>query len=642
MSSSPYRNSGLLLNKHLESRRGLKAIAFHTQSKNGKQKATLEKATYATVCKTLQHLTIINEVLDANDKELRNAFGSIRDKGLLYVMIYELLFGKYKSIRGGGKVKRMIVKHESQLRRRADDYVSRQGGRVVDSAAGNRVHFPRYVRVNTLRANVAEIVEILREVSSKTDDTDTAHRNNETQREHSSAIFVDGHVPDLLVLPPTASSLLHRDHELVKSGRVVLQDKSSCFSALVLTQGLQGIAGERFDYIDACAAPGNKTSHLAALVHSSLNDNNQPKRNKKGKTNLPESTIFALDRDYSRFGILQERVKLLVPPLGVNVAVEPIHGDFLKADPSDPMFSNVRAIMLDPSCSGSGVVNSPDRWMDEGGRAKDKQRMNALSNFQVVALKHAMSFPNVDRIVYSTCSIRKEENEAVVSEALSAGKTSDNENKWELRAPICLEHWQRRGKEGDIGGLTKNQADCLVRCDGLDGDETNGFFVAFFVRKNIRPSGGPATSRVPIKYEGVPTYKGQFIEFSKIVDTNNLENSSDTEEMKEFESNHNQKPQARKLTEATDRSIKKREKKMAWKRKQALQKMARLENKISQKDDIKEFEKNQRSQVQKTKNDLSTKAIDKIVKKREKKLALKRKQALKKIARQKKKRASES
>lgn len=618
MSSSPYNQAGGLLNEHLEKRRGLKSIAFDT---TGKKKGAPNKATYATVCKTMQHLSAINEILDANNKKLRKGIGfdAVRNKGLLYVCIYELLFGKYKSIRGGGKVKRMIVKYEKELRREADDYVSKHGS--VEDNGGGKVNFPRYIRVNTLRSpQVSEIVEKLKgDLSAKAvedEDTNTGDQSEDTKKTPpDTTIYADAHVPDLLVLPPTASSLLHRDHDLVKSGKVVLQDKSSCFSALAMVRGhivgsedaKEEKSAKPFDYIDACAAPGNKTSHLAALVRSSLGDDDAAapqKKKKKGKANKPKSTIFAFERNSTRFTILEERMKLFVPPPSENgnkVAVTPIHGDFLKADPSDPQFANVRAIMLDPSCSGSGIVNSPDRWMEEGDGAakKDKKRIESLSNFQLVALKHAMSFPNVDRIVYSTCSVHEEENEGVVSKALSEAEYGDSKkedgNVWELAAPKCLENWKRRGKEGGIGGLTKAQAVCLVRCDGLDGDETNGFFVSFFVRKRVLLSVGPETSGKAIECAGFPVYAGQFVDSCKKKDApvkvaskpkkDNAADSSKqaalpTQKQKQQQGPTKKKevtPSDKKLTDK--RSAKKRDKKLAWKRKQALQKGQRLKKK---------------------------------------------------------------
>jgi putative methyltransferase len=40
-----------------------------------------------------------------------------------------------------------------------------------------------------------------------------------------------------------------------------------------------------------------------------------------------------------------------------NTDITCINGDFLNYDPLDPKFSNVQLILLDPSCSGSGMLN---------------------------------------------------------------------------------------------------------------------------------------------------------------------------------------------------------------------------------------------------------------------------------------------
>ncbi|KAL3826365.1 hypothetical protein ACHAXA_008573 [Cyclostephanos tholiformis] len=575
--SSPYHDAGWLLSEHLQKRRGLKSIAFDSQGNlNDKRKAP-DKATYATVCKTMQHLAIINEVLNANNLRKSIGFDSVRNKGLLYVMIYELLFGKYKSIRGGGKIKRMIIKHEKELRRQADECIAKHGGEGAEKC----IIFPRYIRVNTLREKKLDAVDTLRTMFRK-------------QSEDSVApfIYADAHVPNLLVLPPTASSWLHHDCEYVKNGMIVLQDKSSCFAALALVHGLgEGTIDDkkvRFDYVDACAAPGNKTSHLAALIQSSIGNINQSTKKKDGKMTEPNSTVYAFERSSSRFNILQERLKQLIPSLPddcTKVAVVPVHADFLNADPLDPKFGDVRAILLDPSCSGSGIVNSPDRWMEDVHDNKDAKRIQSLSNFQLVALKHAMSFPNVDRIVYSTCSVHDEENEAVVAKALSEVEKSEDGNDWELMAPVCLEQWPRRGREGGIGGLTKSQADCLIRCDGLDGDETNGFFVSFMVRKKL--ASGCINKRAPIDSVGIPIYKGQFSGFSGR--TNFIASDSDS---KQSAGNYASKPiQLNKcegssqqkndnsFAKANGKSAKKRDKKLEWKRKQALLKSTRIKTK---------------------------------------------------------------
>ena len=130
------------------------------------------------------------------------------------------------------------------------------------------------------------------------------------------------------------------------------------------------------------------------------------------------------------------------------------------------------------------------------------QRLLQLQDFQLRALTHALSFPHVKRVVYSTCSVHAEENEIVVVKAL----VKSREAGWGFRLKDALpkEVWKTRGGSSEVGKtmpvLTDhggaeevNRGDAelnaetsfhLDRClrASPSTDFTNGFFVALFER----------------------------------------------------------------------------------------------------------------------------------------------------------------
>ena len=286
--------------------------------------------------------------------------------------------------------------------------------------------------------------------------------------------------------------------KMVKNGELILQGKSSCMPAhclLVneeerLSDDMSAIF-ERIcqsDVIDACAAPGNKTTHLAALLNE--------KKSKNGRGG--GGKVFAFEKDHRRAQRLRDTIDLYGCSKKVIVAKK----NFLEVDENDDKYRNVRSILLDPSCSGSGTVQNrgdalmeyalKDGYDDEDEEEDDaernkrreeeeneeeqtrKKRVMSLQKFQVEVLSHAMRFPGVLRISYSTCSIYREENEDVVQKVMPLAK----ELGFELAK--CLPKWPRRGFSEVLG---EAEASKVVRVNPFEGDDCEGFFVAVFQRK---------------------------------------------------------------------------------------------------------------------------------------------------------------
>ena len=139
--------------------------------------------------------------------------------------------------------------------------------------------------------------------------------------------------------------------------------------------------------------------------------------------------------------------------------------DFLAMDPASREARKVDAIVLDPSCSGSGLVRQ--RIAHCAQQEASAQELSAFAAAQKRMLVHAMRF-GCARIVYSTCSVHEQENEAVVQHALEHGG-----GHFEVRK--VFEQWPHRGQ-----GQRYAFRDCVLRVP-LDNDRNlHSFFVACF------------------------------------------------------------------------------------------------------------------------------------------------------------------
>ena len=175
-----------------------------------------------------------------------------------------------------------------------------------------------------------------------------------------------------------------------KDGKWVVQDRSSQWIAPLLNPN----KGEKI--LDACSAPGIKTTHLAALAH----DN---------------AEILAVDRSGKRLKILESNLERL------NIkSVKTFQADATSLIDLRPnLISYFDKILIDAPCSGIGTfARNPDiRW------SLSKDKINQLINLQERLLESIYPLLKKNGIlVYSTCTICPEENNLLIKRFLAKNK----------------------------------------------------------------------------------------------------------------------------------------------------------------------------------------------------------------------------
>jgi len=110
-------------------------------------------------------------------------------------------------------------------------------------------------------------------------------------------------------------------------------------------------------------------------------------------------------------------------------------------------------------------------------------RLRSLSNFQAMLLLHALRFPSVRRVVYSTCSVYERENELVIHDVLQSTSSK-------FRLVHVLPQFPGRGKSS-----TLLQASSCVRMSP-ETSLTVGFFIACLERVDDVPGHLPSSTDV--------------------------------------------------------------------------------------------------------------------------------------------------
>lgn len=160
--------------------------------------------------------------------------------------------------------------------------------------------------------------------------------------------------------------------DIYKEGKIYLQSLSSMLPVIILNPK------ENESILDMASAPGSKTTQIGIMTND-------------------KALITACEKDKIRF----ERLKYNVQKQGIKRIT------FLNEDASTlDDFYSFDKILLDTPCTGSGTItlNQNIKFTEE--------YLKKLVNIQEKLLKKAIKLlkPNSE-MVYSTCSILKEENE---------------------------------------------------------------------------------------------------------------------------------------------------------------------------------------------------------------------------------------
>ncbi|VDN52479.1 unnamed protein product [Dracunculus medinensis] len=152
--------------------------------------------------------------------------------------------------------------------------------------------------------------------------------------------------------------------------------------------------------LDMCAAPGGKTSHIAAVMKNTgtifANDSNKPFEIRL--------ILVQIQRCRAIIGNLHR--------LGVNNAVVTNLDGKIFANIFPQAFDRV---ILDAPCSGTGVI-SKDETIKGHRDSQDIQRKHTIQRQLILAAMDSLNAKSETGgyLVYSTCSVLVEENEAVV------------------------------------------------------------------------------------------------------------------------------------------------------------------------------------------------------------------------------------
>ncbi len=271
------------------------------------------------------------------------------------------------------------------------------------------------IRVNTIKYNIQDLMRYFKEKNIK----------------FERVLWYS----DALIIKNATEKELQK-LEIYEKGYIYLQSLSSMVPPLVLNPK----KGEKV--LDLTAAPGSKTTQMAALMEN-------------------EGYILANELDKIR----SERLQYNVKSQGAEI-VEVINGRGEKIGNSYTEYFD--KVLLDTPCSGEGRF-----WLGKPMTYKDwsLKKVNQLAKIQKKLFESAYKATKRNGImVYSTCTINKEENEYILDWAINNFDIKLLEINLNIKEAI----------KGDNTGLNSS-IDKAIKI--LPSKNMEGFFVAK-IKKN--------------------------------------------------------------------------------------------------------------------------------------------------------------
>lgn len=166
------------------------------------------------------------------------------------------------------------------------------------------------------------------------------------------------------------------ENELFQEGYITVQDESAMLVAPIMDPHENDII------LDLCSAPGGKTTHIAELMNNI-------------------GIIKAFDIHENKLKLIEENSKRL----GIDI-IETIQLDATILDEKYISFAD--KVLIDVPCSGIGIIRKKPEIKD----TKELKDIRQIVEIQRKIMENASRYTKVGGIlVYSTCTINKEENE---------------------------------------------------------------------------------------------------------------------------------------------------------------------------------------------------------------------------------------